>query len=955
MKLDARIWTRVVELFARMSALDPGPRARVLAEVDPDPEVRAWLDRLLRAQDSADEALIDRTVYKVLEARAGRAPAVAAGTLPERLGPWRLLQEIGRGGTGRVVLAERADGRDQQQVAVKLLAGRALKPEHSAALEREIRLLAQLEHPGIVRLIDGGVERLGGTLGNDWEDYCSDEGQPYLVMEYVKGDPIDLWCLKHGATLDQRMALIRQVANAVAHAHRRLVVHTDIKPANVLVTEQGRVRLLDFGVGALLRNPVDQDRLATPCSPAWCAPEQLHGAVPDVTQDIYALGALMLRLLTGHRIRDGRQVTRWLAGLPDSPESPQAPSQHLLPGLPVKRVRGDLDAICQRALAHAPDHRYQSVETLDADLERWRGDRPVATRPLSPPARLGRWIRRHWMPVTAAGVAVVALTAGMIAARQGADMARASAERALAQAQRAVSVRDLVLDLFRAADPLRAGGAELSTRQVLSGAGEALSSNPELTPDIRLEVLNAVADVQRTLGWIDDAERVLDTARTLIASGHALAPETRAETWLQKAMLENHQRDFDAAQDWLDRAQHELEGRRGDAADRVMARTLALQGSIHARLNRHADATAALDEADRLLFALDPRMPEAELVVASARGVTAFYREQYDQALRHMQKTLDLQRELGNEHEVATIVTLGNMAAIAAEMGRMDDALAWDRDAVATARDALPDGHAQLGQALYSLGDTLRQMGRYSEALDALGEAAEIQQTAGLDGEFQRVQLTRARTLFAVGDYPGALAAASAIRRPLAERLGNGSREALLSLEVELASRALMGENPIPSLRREIQRQFEALPQDQRASSIADLLRWRLADIELQYGRPGQVETWLEFARRDAPEPEHASVLLRWLGVRIRRDLAQGETPSPDLEQRLMTALDLNGSNIDARAYAWCVLAESAMARNAQEQLREASQVLEGITRERSLSDEMARTVMNMRQNMMGG
>ncbi|MGB0515230.1 MAG: tetratricopeptide repeat protein, partial [Wenzhouxiangellaceae bacterium] len=349
----------------------------------------------------------------------------------------------------------------------------------------------------------------------------------------------------------------------------------------------------------------------------------------------------------------------------------------------------------------------------------------------------------------------------------------------------------------------------------------------------------------------------------------------------QKALLEYDKRDFDAALDWLDRVTGELEGRFGDAAERVMARTLALRGTIHARLDRHAQATEALDQADRLLFALNPRMPEVELIVSGARGMTAYSRGEYEQALQYMQKTLELQRDLGNEHRTAMIVTLGNMAAIANRLNRPEEALDWDREAVAIARQTLPAGDPRIGQALYSLGDTLRQLGRFSEALTALREAAEIQQAAGLDGDFQMVQLARARTLFAVGDYPGALAAASSIRPFLAERWGEGSREALLSLEVELASRALLGENPIPSLRPEIQRRFSALPIQQRDSAMADLLRWRLADIELDYSRPDRVDQWLGFERGDAPEPEHASVLMRWLALRIRRDLAIGERPDP--------------------------------------------------------------------------
>ncbi|MEX2497503.1 MAG: protein kinase [Wenzhouxiangellaceae bacterium] len=612
MTLDAATWSRVTEIFERVAELSPAERNATIEDFAPDAVVREWLDKLLTAHDDPDELLIDRTVKGVVEALADDEPpeAEAAPDAPVQLGPWRLVEEIATGGMGRVMLGERCDGRYEQRVAVKLLAGRSRSAADAELLDREIRLLARLEHPGIVRLIDGGL---------------TGAGQPYLVMEYVDGEPIDEWCRRRQASLNQRVELLRQLADALSHAHRRLIVHADIKPSNVLVDKDGRVRVLDFGIGELIRERAGPEGRALRCSPAWCAPEQLLGtSSASVAQDVFGLGALLLRLLTGRRVREGSRITRWLGGtISADTEHPPPPSTALLQHLPRARVRGDLDAICLRALAAEPEVRYASVDLFDADLRAWKDKRPVAARPLAPPARLARWARRHWVPVAAATITLGGLLTGIVLANSSARQMQIAADQARVEAERADAVRDFVLDLFRAADPLRAGGAELSTRQVLAGAGEALERSPELSGDARLEVLNVLADVQRTMGWTDDAESLLAQAMHLVETDPALAPEARAETRIQLGLAEVEKQEFDQALAQFRQAEVELGALETPAATRVRARAHTNIGSVLARLGRDDEANNALDRAEALLAILDPPMLELELVVAAARGVAA--------------------------------------------------------------------------------------------------------------------------------------------------------------------------------------------------------------------------------------------------------------------------------------------------------------------------------------------
>ncbi|MEX2497502.1 MAG: tetratricopeptide repeat protein [Wenzhouxiangellaceae bacterium] len=314
-----------------------------------------------------------------------------------------------------------------------------------------------------------------------------------------------------------------------------------------------------------------------------------------------------------------------------------------------------------------------------------------------------------------------------------------------------------------------------------------------------------------------------------------------------------------------------------------------------------------------------------------------------------MQRALDIQYVLGNEHEASVVTSLGNLAAVSAQLGRLEQALEYDRRAVEVALEAYPGGHSTIGRAWYSLSDSLRQTGRYDEALSALDEALAIQRQAGMEAEIELIDLARARTLFAFGRYDQAASVAAAVRPALAQRWGEGSREALLPLEVELAARGTASPDiALEKLVAEASERLSALDEDQRGASIADLLRWRLAEIELNRGRPDRVGYWLDFQRGGAAEPTQSTLVLRWLAVQLRRQ-AQLGVADADLEARLTRAMERPGSNADARAYAWCAMAESARAGGDQAALEIAMQRLDEMLRDAPLSEESRQMVFTLR------
>ncbi|HEX7769767.1 MAG TPA: serine/threonine-protein kinase, partial [Dokdonella sp.] len=309
----------------------------------------------------------------------------------DEIGAWRLLRRIASGGMGAVYLAERADGHFEQVAAVKLIRGIA-NADTFTLFARERQILATLQHPNIARLLDGGA-----TPG----------GQPYLVMEYVEGAPIDRYCDEQGLGLRERLDLFRAVCAAVQFAHQRLIVHCDLKPSNVLVRADGTPVLLDFGIARALDRPrIAEIGDAHYFTPGYASPEQLREASVTTASDVYALGLVLFELVTGRKARmdTADHTVSMLA------RAQVRPSQ-LVADVPWRnRIAGDLDAIVLRATADQPAERYASAQVLADDIARFLGHRPVLARAQTLRYRLARLLRRRW-PLALAGAAAMLLVA----------------------------------------------------------------------------------------------------------------------------------------------------------------------------------------------------------------------------------------------------------------------------------------------------------------------------------------------------------------------------------------------------------------------------------------------------------------------------------------------------------------------------------------------------------------
>jgi serine/threonine-protein kinase len=556
---EAARWNEIAALFDELVELPAQERARRLAAVAcTDAALAAEVQGLLAADESGN-ALLDTDAPSAL-------PTLLDDGVPadRRAGPYRLLRPLGEGGMGMVWLAERTDGAYEQQVAVKVLK-RGMDTQ--AILRRflqERRILARLHHPHIVRLVDGGM---------------SSDGRPFYVMDRVDGETITRHAQARRLHVRARVALLAQVAEAVAYAHAQLVVHRDLKPSNVLVDAAGEARVLDFGIAKLLEDSSEQTMTGTGLrvlSPAYAAPEQILGEPIGTATDVYALGLMLCELLAGElpqrRLATSpAQLARDVEGSaserPSTLASRRTGEQMAeLYGADadardiVRVLAGDIDVIAAKALQRDPARRYPTAAAFADDLRRWLDGRPITARADSSAYRLAKFVQRHRLGVAAAAVVVLSLLAGLGVALWQAEHARLQAQLAQQQAARAERVKGFLVAIFQQNDPAHAKGQGLSAAEVLRRGRSALDTSLAEDPQTRGELLVTIAQIQDNLGALQDAIASVDQGFALLA-GHIPADDPRmANAYAVRGQVYNDsdrnpeaERDFRAALAILER------------------------------------------------------------------------------------------------------------------------------------------------------------------------------------------------------------------------------------------------------------------------------------------------------------------------------------------------------------------------------------------------------------------
>ena len=628
---------RLQALFDEAVQLDGDARTTFIDEAcGDDSSLRQALLELLEA----DQQQTVKPSFSLSDDAAAEVALDAAleGTV---LGAYRLLKRIGAGGMGTVFLAERADGAFERQVAVKVVRRGMDTEQVLQRFQAEREILSRLDHPNIAALLDGGV---------------TPDGRPYLVMEYVDGVSITEFCDRQRLPIERRLELFQAVCHAVHHAHRNLVVHRDLKPSNILVTADGTVKLLDFGIAKLLDDTEDAQLTRTgmrALTPAYASPEQLSGEAVTTGTDVYALGVNLYELLAGRRpfeaLRTPEEMRQQvLSGeaprpstaitkIPADAEGRAAPktletisaSRSVPPGRLRQALSGDLDTICLMAIRRDPAERYGSAEQLAEDVDRHLLGQPVQAQPPSLGYRLGKFVRRHKTGVAATAVFLLALGATVVFYT---DQLQAERDRARVEAETAERVVTFMEELFDLADPEESRGEDITVREVMDEGAERLRTELEDEPAVRARLLDVMGGVYLTLKSSAEAEQVL----------------------------------LQAVEDWE---------RVGEGGEAGLVETLNKLGGVQGQLMKQNVAVATYERALELARVTegDPSLKVAELLnnlslIESQRG-------DYLRMEELLREAIAMEEALSEDGQLKAGAKLFNLAWVTQYNGRYDDAI----------------------------------------------------------------------------------------------------------------------------------------------------------------------------------------------------------------------------------------------------------------------------------------
>ncbi len=662
--LDVARWKILSQLLDQLLEMEAPQRQSRLDHLRAaDPELARSLEQLLANEHEMDGFL----------AEPCWSPPPATTRAGGLVGPYRLLQQLGEGGMGEVWLAERADGLYQRRVALKLLRAGYADPRLRQRFSQEREILARLEHPNLSRLLDAGV---------------GEEGQPYLALTYVEGEPITKYCQRLQLPVEARLRLIIQVCAAVSHAHRNLVVHRDLKPSNILVTAGGDVCLLDFGIAKLLDGETDAPEIRA-FTLHYAAPEQVRGEPITTLTDVYSLGVVLYEVLTDqkpYRLRrqsDAEWETAILGVEPPQPSlavkgAAQAgrrdkrEAQRL-----ARRLRGDLDSILIKALQKQPAQRYASAEALGLDLQCHLQDRPVQARPARPWYRLHKYLRRHRWTAGMGGVALVVLLAASATALLQARQARMEMVRAQA-------LQGFVIGLFDVAGNTPHGDFDI--RQLLDAGERRGQDELAQQPMAQAELYGVIARLRIGLGDYRQALRLLEQQQQLLAG------QPRVPKGLQLEAVTQHGRAL---------------------------RMLGLSGQC-IRLLQPLAATAI--EQQRAL-------PQQSANFYSQLGRCERMAGSPEKARRLLQRSLALRRDVTGD-SLGVIESMTDLAALESDAGRSSAAITGYRNAMALLREKTGGQHPLMVTLQRSLAAAYRDLGDAAlaeqQARAALAQAEQV-------------------------------------------------------------------------------------------------------------------------------------------------------------------------------------------------------------------------------------
>ncbi len=632
----------------------------------------------------------------------------------KQAGPYRVIELIARGGMGNVYLAERSDGQFDRTVAIKILRHELSSKSHVDRFSAERNILSGLEHPNIARLYDGGI---------------TDDNRPYLVMEYVDGVPITTYCKKNSCTLNEKLELFKQVCKAVEYAHRNLIVHRDLKPDNILVKQDGTVKILDFGIAKILDEELTPDKLVQTkenlhmLSIQYAAPEQVTLEKITTATDVYALGLLLYEMITGRppfdlkgkNLKEAEQTIRF--------EIPEKPSARISDSGLSRKVKGDLDAIMLKALRKEPEYRHQTADQFLDDIDRFLTGRPVLAQKESMLYRTKKFILRRPVIPTSIIFMLFAIWGYIFTLQQHADQLEVERNIALSEALRAEQISDFLINMFQEADPF-SSSKDITVREMLDrGTDQVLEDGLIEDPVVRAKFMETLGNVYRRLGALDKAEQLLMEAiqirRSLYGSMHLEIASSLSRIGSLLTDQGNYVDAVETLREALTIQQELLGDDHHDTVDTMNNLANALQSS-----NRMNESELLY----RKIISINRNHEDRQEYLATnltSLGNLLSEQQNYTEAEELLHEALEIrQRILGREHP-RTAVTLNNLAQMLRRSGSAESAEPLLRESIEIRKITLGDDHPSVAIGINNLALALRDMGRFDEAEPLFRESLE--------------------------------------------------------------------------------------------------------------------------------------------------------------------------------------------------------------------------------------
>ena len=722
-------WKQIDRLFEAALDRPIDQRHAFLAEAcGPDTTLREEVWRLLGCDEEARKILGESAADYAGPLIEARISILETSEIYEEdwIEPYHILRQIGRGGMGEVYLAERADGQFEREVAIKVVRRGMDTDDILRRFHHERQILARLRHPNIARLYDGGTTR---------------DRRPYLVMEYVDGQPMTRYCDDRKMRVDERLGLFLKACQAVQYAHQNLVVHRDLKPSNVLVSPEGDVKLLDFGIAKLLENDSSDDSILTTktghriLTPEYASPEQLRNEPATTATDVYALGVMLYELLTGRRPFDHKRHVPYERPIEEKLELPSTivtkPITKKLQNGTLetisadevsgtrgaskdrlsRRLRGDLDTILLKALKHEPSRRYLSVDQFMDDIRRHLEGQPIAARRDSIVYRVNKFVRRNKILVAASAAFLILLA--------GYAVTVTTQSRVIAtERDKSLEVTAFLRDIFEGSDPYADPSDRIDTlriRDFLDRGTNKVRSELASQPLIQAQMLDILGDVNRKLGRYREAESLAGQALSIRKNHGSAKPEELAESLYNLGYVLFETDRLDAADSLLHEAL-DLQKRQFGSVHAAVAQTQNALGNLRQKQGRFDESEAlykeALSQRSKLLG------PTHRKTIATMNNLAEVLvqKANYAEAEPLFRKVLDINRQLlGPDHpHVAT--SMNGLAYLLVDVGRLDEAEELQREVLSIRRNHFDSPHPDLARAVNNLAALLAQKEEYDEA-----------------------------------------------------------------------------------------------------------------------------------------------------------------------------------------------------------------------------------------------